>query len=130
MLIIFFPVPDSAITMEITESSYINKDNSDPELHYNISCCVSIGVQGVTSMPTVNWHNARGEMIVNGGEFHLQQVTAANNYCTTFQFPSESCGNKLLCKAILSYSTDSEPLVKTMEYSINHSNGGRNDDPI
>ena len=75
-------------------------------------------------MPTVNWHNARGEIITNGGDFHLQQVIAANNYCTMFQFPSESCGNKLLCKAILSFSTDSEPLVKTMEYSILHSNGG------
>ena len=81
-------------------------------------------------MPTVNWHNARGEMIVNGGNFHLQQVIATNNYCTMFQFPSESCGNRLVCKAMLSYSTDAEPLVKTLEYSIAHSDGGRNDDPI
>jgi hypothetical protein len=120
-----YPVPDNAIMMEITESSYVNKDSSDPQQHHNISCCVSIEVQGVTSMPTVNWHNSSGQVIANGGNFHLQQVIAANNnYCTMFQFPSELCGNKLLCKATLSYSTDSEPLVKTMEYSIVRSNGG------
>ena len=77
-------------------------------------------------MPTINWYNASGQMISNGGDFHLQRVIAANNnyYCTMFQFPSELCGNKLLCKAVLSYSTDSEPLVKTMEYSIVRSNKG------
>lgn len=111
--------------MEITESTYINEDSSEPEQHHNISCCVSIKLNGITSKPMVNWHNARGEVITDGGEFHLQQVVAANNYCTMFQFPSESCGNKLLCKAILSYSTDSEPLVKTLEYSVIHSNGGK-----
>ena len=117
-------MPDSAITMEITEFSYINKDSSDPQQHHNISCCVSIEVQGITSMPTINWYNASGQMISNGGDFHLQRVIAANNYCTMFQFPSELCGNKLLCKAVLSYSTGSEPLVKTMEYSIVRLNGG------
>ena len=69
-------------------------------------------------MPTINWHNASGQVIANGGDFHPQQVIAVNNYCTMLQFPLELCGNKLLCKALLSYSTELEPLVKTMEYSI------------
>lgn len=112
-------VPDNAITMEIAEYSYINKDISNPDnLHHNVSCCVSIGVKGVTSIPTVNWHNARGEMISNGGSFQLQQAVVASSYCTLIQFSSKSCGDKLLCRATLLYSTDSKPLVKTMEYSI------------
>ena len=118
-------MPDNAIIMEITDSDFIIKDTSAPKQHHNISCCVSIEVKGITSTPTVNWYNAHREMISNGGDFHLQKVAADNHYCTMFQFPSESCGDKLLCMATLSYSTDSEPLVKTMEYSIMRPIGGK-----
>lgn len=104
--------------MAITEHSYTNEGTVAAPDHHNISCCVSINVEGITSAPTVNWHNSHGELISNGGDFHLQQTVAENHYCTLFQFPSEACGDRLLCKAILFYDADSMVFEKTMKYSI------------
>ena len=113
-------MPEDAITMAITEHGYIDIHKgtvTDPD-HHNISCCVSIEVEGITSVPMISWHNSRGELISSGGNFHLQQTVAENLYCTAFQFPTEECGDRLLCKATLSYDTDSTILVKTMKYSL------------
>lgn len=105
--------------MEIREHSYSNKDSTTDQDHYNISCCVAVEVEGITSAPTVNWHNSFGEMISNGGHFHVQQTVMGNTYCTIFQFPSNECGDRLLCKATLFTDADSLSLTKAMRYSIN-----------
>lgn len=117
-------MPEDAIVMAITEHSYTNEGTIKVPDHHNISCCVSIKVEGITSVPTVSWHNSRGELISNGGDFHLQQTVTGNLYCTMFQFPSEACGDRLLCKATLSYDADSMVFVKTMNYSIIRTNKG------
>ena len=104
--------------MEITEHNYINKSTTTDRDYHNISCCVSIEVEGITSVPTVNWHNSHGEMIPDGGDLHIQQTVSEKLYCTLFLFPSEACGDRLVCRATLLYTADSVPLVKTMTYSI------------
>ena len=115
----FHAVPDDAITISITEHTYTGKDNNITDAsHQNISCCVSIEVEGVTSKPLVTWHNSHGETISNRGSFHIQKIEGENYVCSVFQFPTDACGDQLVCKAALFYDVNLAPLIKTKGYSI------------
>ena len=118
-------MPEDAITITITEHAYTNKDStSDQYLHHNISCCVSIEVEGITSAPSVNWHYSHGEKISEGDDIDLQHTTDEKYYCAFLQFSAEACGGELLCRAELSHNAISTPLVKTMGYNAAHPTGG------
>lgn len=118
-------MPEDAITITITEHAYMNKDTtSDQDLHHNISCCVSIEVEGITSEPSVTWHYTHGEAISDGENIYLQHTIDERDYCAFLQFSVEACGGELLCRAELPHNAVSTPLVKTVGYNAAHFTGG------